>query len=88
MKKNKHVPKPKTAPETAPNLFTFLLNNPQINGPKNTEAIAPQEMERIVTITAGFINARAIDSKMKKMLLNRTVLVKVLSEASLLIKPL
>ena len=75
-------------PEIAPNLLILLLNNPQIKGPKKTDAIAPQEIERIVTITAGFIKARIIDKIMKKILLILTIFVSVVSSASLFIKPL
>ncbi len=59
-----------------------------MNGPKNTAAIAPQETDRIVTITAGFKNAKIMESKMKNALPIRTSEVSFLSSAFLLMNPL
>ena len=39
-----------------------------LKGPKKTEAIAPQEMESMVTITSGFRKARNMESRIKKAL--------------------
>ena len=84
----KQIVSPPTEAAIAPVLLTFLLNNPQINGPKKTEAIAPQEIDRIVTITAGFNIAKSIDKSMKKILAIRISFVRDLSVAFFRIKPL
>ncbi len=82
------IPKPPTEPAIAPMRVIFLLNNPQMKGPRNTDAIAPQEMERIVTITAGLRKARIMESNMKNALPILTSEVSCLSLAFLFINPL
>ena len=87
-KRTRQIANPPTAAEIAPNLFVQLLNMPQIKGPRATDAIAPQEITRIVTMIAGFIYARIIARRMNTTLLILIILVKVLSEAFLLMNPL
>jgi len=82
------ISNPPTDPAIAPIRVTFLLNIPQMNGPKKTDAIAPQEIESIVTITAGLKKARIIESNIKNMLPILTSDVNCLSFAFLLINPL
>ena len=83
----RQIVSPPTEAPTAPTLLTFLLNIPQMKGPKKTEAIAPHEIARIVTITAGLKEARIMESKIKNTLPALIRIVKVLSEASFLINP-
>ena len=51
--RTRHSSKPVTEAQTAPVLFAFVLTSPQINGPRNTDPMAPQEIPRMDTIVAG-----------------------------------
>jgi len=86
-KRYMHVDSPSIDAVIAPGFCSFLEKRPHMNGPRNTEAIAPQEIESIVTITAGFSHARIIDRSKKNPLLNLPSLVREVSEACLLMKP-
>lgn len=83
-KRTKQTPNPSTEAAIAPKRLTFLLKSPQMKGPKKTEAIAPHEIESIVTITAGFSIAKIIERMMKKAELVRIKIVRDRSEAFLL----
>jgi hypothetical protein len=71
----------------APTLPNRFVNIPQRNGPRKTDAIAPHEIDNIVTITAGRRSARITDNIMKKVLAILMSVVRRLSEAFLLINP-
>ena len=87
MKRIRHTESPVVEAVIAPAFPSLFENSPQINGPRNTEAIAPQDIDNIVTITAGFCQARIIERIIKNPLLNLPSFVRVLSEAFLLMKP-
>ena len=86
-KSTRQVPSPNIDEIIAPGFRSVLEKRPHMNGPRNTEAIAPQEMDSMVTITAGFIQASTMERTMKNPLLSLPSLVRELSEASRFIKP-
>ena len=63
MYKTRQAPKPKTDEYNAPYLLAFFQNNPQINGPKKAEPMAPQDIPRIATIVSGLERAIIMDIK-------------------------
>ena len=87
MKRTRHTESPIVDAVIAPILPSLFENSPHMNGPRNTEAIAPHDIDNMVTITAGFCQARIIDRIMKNPLLSLPSFVRVLSEAFLFMKP-
>ena len=51
--KTRHTVRPTTDDDMAPTLFMRLVNNPQMNGPRKTAQIAPQDIPRILTMVEG-----------------------------------
>ena len=71
----------------APNLFTYFVNNPQMNGPKNVAPMAPHDIPSIATMESGFNRAMITDKRTKNTLENLIKFVSFLSEIFLLINP-
>ena len=83
----RQVARPRTEEAIAPVRFTRVEKSPQMNGPRKTEPMAPQEIPRMETIVAGLKYARTTDKKMKKTLRIRMRNMSFLSDTSGLIKP-
>jgi len=65
-----------TEDEIAPTLFALFVNNPQINGPRKTDPMAPQEIPRIATIVSGLMNASITEINTKAAFENRINIIK------------
>ncbi len=85
--RKRHVPNPITAEEIAPNLLAVLVNNPHKKGPKNTEPIAPQDIDNMATIVSGLKYANITERRMKKTLAYLISMVSRSSDTSFAINP-
>ena len=71
----------------APVFETHFVKSPQMNGPRNTAPIAPQDTPNILTIVAGLKYANITASRINTAEITRIKSVNLLSSDPLLIKP-